>query len=164
MHIVLLGNRRREVAIWYDIIPYTEERLPSLGEGGWGRVLGRFLGDEWLPVWPPEGGFETVVDLRETEKGYELSAEVPGLKPEEIEVVLSGDLLTIKGEKREEREEDKGGYHLVERRFGSFHRSFRLPEAVEREHLSATHKDGVLRVVLPKLGKEESTRIEVKPS
>ncbi|MBI5523898.1 MAG: Hsp20/alpha crystallin family protein [Desulfarculus sp.] len=111
----------------------------------------RFFSGSLLPVEEKEEGFVPSVDFKETEEGYELSAEVPGLKPEEIEVSLTGDILILKGEKKEEHEETKGDYHLVERRYGSFYRSFRLPSEVERGKLSATHKDGVLRVVLPKV-------------
>jgi HSP20 family protein len=121
-----------------------------------------FFGGRWLAEEREEKTFVPTVDLRETEGGYELTAEVPGLKPEEIEVTLSGDILTIKGEKREEREEREGEYHLVERRYGSFYRSFRLPEEVERAGLSAVHKDGVLRVTLPKAAKVAPTKVEVR--
>lgn len=124
----------------------------------------RFFGGSLLPVEGKEEDFVPSVDLKETEEGYELTAEVPGLKPEEIEVSLTGDILVLKGEKKEEHEETKGDYHLVERRYGSFYRGFRLPEAVDRGRLSATHKDGVLRISLPKVKGEESVKVEVKPS
>lgn len=122
----------------------------------------RFFGGAFLPVEGKEEGFVPSVDFKETEEGYELTAEVPGLKPEEIEVSLTGDILVLKGEKKEEHEESKGGYHLVERRYGSFYRSFRLPLPVERGKLGATHKDGVLRVILPKVKGEEHVKVEVK--
>lgn len=125
-------------------------------------MVERFFTGALVPVEGEAGRFVPTVDLRETEEGYELTAEVPGLKPEEIEVTLSGDVLILKGEKKEEREETEGGYHVVERRFGSFYRSFHLPEPVDRERLAATHKDGVLRVSLPKAVAEKTTRVEVK--
>lgn len=127
------------------------------------RVWERFFG-EVIPVEPGEEGFVPSVDLKEGPEGYELVAEVPGLKPEDIHVELKGDVLILYGEKKEEREEEKGEYRLVERRCGSFYRSFRLPEPIERGKLSAVHKDGVLRVHLPKAHGEDSVKVEVKPS
>jgi HSP20 family protein len=121
-----------------------------------------FFGGSLITDRGEEAKFVPTVDIRETEEGYEVIAEVPGLKPEEIEVTLSGDVLTLKGEKKEEREETKGEYHLVERRYGSFHRSFRLPEPVARERLAATHKEGLLRVTLPKALGEKTTKVEVR--
>ncbi|MBI4798432.1 MAG: Hsp20/alpha crystallin family protein [Desulfarculus sp.] len=73
----------------------------------------RFFGGSLLPVEGKEEDFVPSVYLKETEEGYELTAEVPGLKPEEIEVSLTGDILVLKGEKKEGHEETKGDYHLV---------------------------------------------------
>ena len=109
-----------------------------------------------------ESAFVPAVDVKETEASFEVSAEVPGLKPEEIKVEYNDGLLTLSGEKREEREEDKGNYHVVERRYGSFSRSVRLPKEVDVEQLKASHKDGVLVVTLPKAAKSASKTIEVK--
>ncbi|MEW5914592.1 MAG: Hsp20/alpha crystallin family protein [Thermodesulfobacteriota bacterium] len=112
---------------------------------------------------PAQGGdFLPVLDIKETPEAFEVTAEVPGLKPEEIEVSLTGDILTIKGEKKEEKEEKKADYHLVERRYGSFVRSFRLPVDVVKGKVQATQKDGVLHLVLPKGKKEMATKVQVK--
>ena len=146
------------------------ELIPRSGFGSRGRlrrdfdgVLNRLFDEAKFPV---EGvkGFVPSVDFKETEEAFELTAEVPGLKPEEIDITLTGDLLTLKGEKKEETEKTEGDYHLVERSFGSFQRSFRLPGEIDRDNLKASHKNGVLRVVLPKTVKSGPTRIEVKPS
>lgn len=122
------------------------------------------LRDELVAGEKPEVGFSPLVDVKESPEGYEIVAEVPGLKPEEIHLELSGDVLILSGEKQEEREEEKGAWRLVERRHGSFRRSFRLPEPIERSRLSALHKDGVLRILLLKVGHEEPVKVEVKPS
>jgi HSP20 family protein len=106
--------------------------------------------------------FSPTVNIKEMDEAFEITAEVPGLKPEEIEVSLSGDTLTIKGEKKEEKEEKKGDYRVWERRFGKFSRSFRLPVAVKKEKIEAVHKDGVLKMNLPKEKKEASTKIKIK--
>lgn len=147
------------------------ELMPYSGFGSLGR-LRRDMDDLWKRFFDTEPGppalrgegfsFVPVVNVKETEEALEVTAEVPGLKPEEIEVSLTGDILTLKGEKKEEREEDRGDYHLVERRFGSFQRSFRLPMEVERDKLSAKHKDGVLSITLPKAKKQAATAIKVE--
>lgn len=148
----------------FELIPHTG--LRSLGR------LNRDVDELWKRFFDADAGsalpqraaaaFVPVVNVKETEEALEVTAEVPGLKPEEIEVNLSGDVLTLRGEKKEEREETKGDYHLVERRFGSFQRSFRLPYEVDRGSLAATHKDGVLTVTLPKVKKAAATTIKVE--
>jgi len=147
----------------YELVP-----LSGLRPARWlGRDLDRLWEGLWgdlLPGEKPEDGFWPVVDVKETPEAYEILAEAPGLKPEEIHVELSGDLLILSGEKKEESLEEKGQWRLVERRHGSFRRSFRLPEPIERGKLSAVHQDGVLRVHLPKVGREEPVKVEVKPS
>ena len=145
------------------------EILPYQGSGSLQR-LRRDMDDIWSRFFDSptslktggEGSFMPLVNLKETDQSIEVTAEVPGLKPEEIEISLAGDLLTLKGEKKEEKEEKKGGYHLVERRFGSFSRSFRLPVEVDRKKVEAKYKDGVLHLTLPKGAKESSTKIKVK--
>jgi HSP20 family protein len=146
----------------YSLLPYS-------GFGSLGRVKREFdgwlsdlFGEETLPAWSGEELFVPKVDVKETEEAIEFTAEVPGLKPEDIEVTLTGDVLTLKGEKKSEHEEEKENYHLVERSFGSFQRSFRLPVEVDREKLEATHKNGVLKVTLPKTPESGTARIEVK--
>ena len=120
-----------------------------------------FESPPWLaPI--KEGEFLPALNIKETPEGFEVTAEVPGLKPEEIEVSLTSDLLTIKGEKKEGKEEKKGDYHLVERRFGSFVRTFRLPVELDKEKVEAKQKDGVLHLTLPKGQKAATTKVQVK--
>ena len=147
------------------------ELMPFAGGGrSLGRLLrdmddlwGRFFDNSGLPLAQAEGpAFMPTVNVKETENAVEVTAEVPGLKPEEIEVNLTGNILTLKGEKKDEKEETQGSYHLVERRFGSFQRSFRLPMDLDRAKVQAKHKDGVLTVTLPKAAKETSTAIKVE--
>lgn len=104
------------------------------------------------------------VDMNEDEKSYKISAELPGMDEKDIEVVLSGDTLTIKGEKSQERE-DKGKNHfLAERCYGAFQRSFLLPEGVDRDKIDAKFTKGVLTVALPKSAEalKAKKKIEVK--
>ena len=90
------------------------------------------------------------VDLVEKDKEYEITAELPGLDDKNVEVKLSNGTLTISGEKREEREGKEKGYHLSERRYGSFRRSLRVPEGVDADKIEASFERGILTVRLPK--------------
>jgi HSP20 family protein len=90
------------------------------------------------------------IDLAEREKEYEITAELPGLAEKDVEIRLSNRTLTIKGEKKEQREEKQKDYYLSERRFGSFHRSFQLPDGVDTDKIEATFAKGVLTIKLPK--------------
>jgi HSP20 family protein len=89
-------------------------------------------------------------EVSETDKAVEVKAEVPGLAENEIKIELAEGLLTVKGEKQESREEKKKAYHVRERRYGSFSRSFRVPESVIEEDIAAELQKGVLSITLPK--------------
>lgn len=90
------------------------------------------------------------VDLVETEKAFELSAELPGVDAKDVDVTLADGILTIKGEKSEAKEEKDKGYYLSERRYGSFQRSLELPRGVDSEKIEANFSNGVLKLILPK--------------
>jgi HSP20 family protein len=113
-------------------------------------VRGREDDGEWLPS----------LDVAETKNEIVVKAEVPGLDPKDIDISLSDGLLTIKGEKKQEREEKEENYHLVERSYGAFTRSIQLPKEVQSDKISASYKNGVLKVTLPK--SEEAKKKEVK--
>lgn len=104
------------------------------------------------------------VDVVENEKAYELTAELPGMDEKNIEVKVVNGSLTIKGEKQEEKEEKKKDYYLQERTFGSFERSFGIPESVDADKIEASFKKGVLTVTLPKKAEAQkpAKKIEVK--
>lgn len=90
------------------------------------------------------------IDLTEDEKGYSITAELPGLEPDAIHVKISNGTLTISGEKSEEKKEEDASHHLSERRWGSFQRTLRMPENVEHEKIDAQFSKGVLTIHLPK--------------
>jgi HSP20 family protein len=90
------------------------------------------------------------VDIAEKDKGYEITAELPGMEESDIDVKYADGVLTIKGEKKEEKEEKKKDYYLSERRYGSFQRSFQVPENVAADKIDAKFANGVLTVRLPK--------------
>ena len=100
------------------------------------------------------------VDIFEEGDNFVVKAEIPGLKKEDIEVNLTGDMITISGEKKKEEKVEKKDYYRVERSYGSFTRSFRLPKEVQTDKAKATFKDGVLEVKVPKT--EEAKKKEKK--
>jgi HSP20 family protein len=104
------------------------------------------------------------IDVRESDKAFTIDAELPGMDEDDIELTLSDGLLTLKGEKKEEREEKKEDYYLSERRYGSFKRTFRVPDSVEQDEVSASFRKGVLTVAMPKSAKvrKEEKRIKIK--
>lgn len=109
-------------------------------------------------------GATPAVDVIEGEKAYELTAELPGMDEKNVEVKVVNDTLTIKGEKEEEKEEKEKDYYLHERTFGSFERSFDIPEGVDADKIEASFKKGVLTVTLPKKieAQKPTKKIEVK--
>lgn len=107
------------------------------------------------------GDWVPAVDISEDEKAYTIHADVPGVKPEEVEVELENGVLTLKGEREETRKEEQEGYKRVERVSGKFYRRFTLPETVDAEAISAKTEHGVLEIVIPKRTKPEPKRIKV---
>ena len=119
----------------------------DFGDGFWNRPfrsLARLERDLSTKLAAP------AVDVTETDKAYEITAELPGLDEKNIGVKVANGGLTIKGEKKEESEEKKKDYYVSERRYGSFERYFALPGSVNADKIEATFKNGVLKVVLPK--------------
>jgi HSP20 family protein len=109
-------------------------------------------------------GFSPRLDLEETEKEYRITAELPGMEEKDVEVLLTGNSITLKGEKKEEKEEKGRNYYHTERSYGSFHRSVPLPEGIEIEKVDAEFKNGVLTVKLPKTAQEKtkSKKVPIK--
>ena len=102
------------------------------------------------------------VDLTETDDALKVTAELPGLGDKDIEVIYADGALTLKGEKKEEREETKKDYYMSERRYGSFQRTFRLPAEVDENRIAAEFKNGVLTVTLPKTPSAKSAKKKIK--
>jgi HSP20 family protein len=104
------------------------------------------------------------VEVTEEKKSYRISAELPGVDEKDISLTLQDHMLTVSGEKKSEREEEKKDYHLSERRYGSFRRSFRVPDGVDEDRISANFDKGVMMIVLPKsaTAKPKGRQIPVK--
>lgn len=107
---------------------------------------------EWLPA----------VDVAETNNEVVVNVEAPGMDPKEFEISLKEGTLTISGEKKQEKVEGEEDYHLVERRYGTFTRSILLPQEVESDKISASYKNGVLTVTLPKSREAKKKEVKVK--
>jgi len=120
-----------------------------------------FFDEFALPEMADEKQWLPTVDISETDDQVIIRAEVPGLDKKDISITLSEGLLTIQGEKKQEKEEEKENYRFVERRYGSFSRSLRVPEGVDADKIEASYKDGVLKVAIPKSESEKSRKIEI---
>lgn len=106
--------------------------------------------------------FTPAVNVYEDQEGLELTAEVPGLEPKDVDLRIENGVLTIRGERKLEREDRKENYLRVERSYGTFLRSFTLPPTVDTERVKAEYKNGVLRVQLPKREEAKPRSIKVK--
>ena len=121
-----------------------------------GSLFGPFGGlPDAQPLRQRFGGMMPKVDVSESEREIQIVAELPGLKQEDVELNLDNDLLTLRGETSTSRDEKDKQYHLSERSYGRFERSFRLPETVDREKISASFENGLLTVTLPKSERTE---------
>ena len=136
----------------FDGLRREVDRLfEDFGAGIWRAPSRRSLSDV-EPFWRRELTFGTMpaVDVVENDKAYEITAELPGMDEKNVEVQFSDGVLTINGEKQEDKEEKKKDYYMSERRYGSFRRSFEVPDGVDVEKIEANFKNGVLSVTLPK--------------
>ncbi len=119
--------------------------------------LSRAFGDEGIArgAWMPN------VDIYENKDHIVLEAELPGMNREDFDLTVENNLLTLRGERRFEKKDEGDNYHRVERSYGSFTRSFTLPQTVSAEGATAEYKNGVLRVALPKREEVKARRIEI---
>ncbi|AFM24651.1 Hsp20/alpha crystallin family protein [Desulfomonile tiedjei] len=113
-------------------------------------LIQRFFGDEPFSLGITSKTFSPAVNISENENEILVTAEIPGIEKNDLDISLSGDVLTIKGEKKAEHEEKTENMHRIERSYGSFSRSFALPCEVQEDKINASYKDGVLSLKLPK--------------
>lgn len=107
-------------------------------------------------------GWSPAMDVMESDEEIVLKAELPGIELKDVEVLIKDNILTLRGERKFEKEEKKENYHRIERSYGVFQRSFTLPATVEQEKVKARMKDGILEVRLPKTKEEKSKKIEIE--
>jgi HSP20 family protein len=136
-------------------------RRPSTGWAGndmerfFERIFGEQLPSETGGVWSPS------VDVKEDEQHYIVNVELPGLKSSEIEVQVENNVLFISGERRMENKQEGENWHFVERSYGNFSRSFRLPKNVDSENVKASYTDGVLSISIPKSEEARARKVEI---
>jgi HSP20 family protein len=156
---------RRESLPFYRLRNEIDRLFDDFGTGSWLSPFRRAVFDA-EPFWRGEISWSKVpaVDIAETAKGYEITAELPGIDEKNVEVKYVDGTLTIKGEKKDEKEEKKENYYLSERSYGLFQRSFRVPDGVDADKVEASFKNGVLTVTMPKTSEaqKKEKRIEVK--
>ncbi len=125
------------------------------------RVFENFLNTDW-DLSERFGDVTPVMDVEETENDYRISAELPGLKKEDVKITFQNNTLTISGEKKAEKEKKEDSYHRMERTYGKFSRSVHIPGQVMADKIDAEFKDGVLNISLPKSEEAKPKQIEVK--
>jgi len=113
-------------------------------------------GDSDFTTWTP------AVDIAEHDDQFVVKVELPGVNKDDVKITLENNILTIRGEKKQEKETKKENYHRVERSYGSFQRSFTLPTTVKSDKIDAVYKDGILQIALPKAEEAKPKQIEVK--
>ena len=127
-------------------------------EGQFNRLFGELARDYDLF----DRGWAPAIDLNEAEHVYTLEADLPGMKKEEIDIRVVDNVITLKGDRKHETETKEQGYHRVERRYGSFERTFELPGGFDANKIDAHFDNGVLKVTLPKREESKPKQIEVK--
>ena len=143
----------------FEMIPWRARKELEALRREMDRLWEGFFGER---VFEPVEKWSPALDLAETKDNLVVTAELPGIDPKDISIDLSGDILTVRGEKKQEKEEKEENYHLIERRYGSFTRSIRLPVKIDEEKIKASYKNGVLKIVLPKSEEVKKKEIKIK--
>lgn len=155
-----------------DLMPWRKKDQPMVSAGRnpfedlhtqmnqlFDGFFDNFERSSWLPS--AAKGLSPSFDVAETDEAIEVTAELPGMDEKDIDVTLDENVLTIKGEKKEEHEERKKDYHVSERSYGVFQRSFSLPEGIEKDKVDAKFKKGVLHVTLPKAAEVKTDKKKI---
>ena len=137
--------------------PFTNLFRDDLGLAD--RDWSSFFGN---PLARQAASFSPAVDVVEQDNAYLLHAEIPGILPNEVDVQVENDVLTLRGERKHENQEQRDGYRRVERSYGSFSRSFVLPQGTNVENIEARVDNGVLTVTIPKVQTASTRKVEVK--
>lgn len=157
----------------FDLIPWRRRDAETSPDRSavdlWREMDGvfeRFFGDRGWPDRSMTREFVPALDVSENDGEFVVKAELPGIDPKEVDINLTGTLLTIKGEKKDEKEEKGDGFLRMERSYGRFSRSFQLPCEVQEDKIEAHYKNGVLDLKLPKAesAKRMSVKIQVQES
>jgi HSP20 family protein len=152
--------------VWQSFRNEMDRLFDRFGSGFGLPSLRRMLDFE-PPAWRSSLSFSApAIDMSEDEKAYKITAELPGMDAKDIDVSVTGDMLVLKGEKRQEKDEKDKNYHFSERSYGSFQRAFELPVSVDRNKIAADFSKGILTLTLPKTAEAQkpATKIDVKSS
>jgi len=130
----------------------------------WREAMNRLFEESLAPSWPfvESEARPLALDMSETDEALVIEGSLPGVKPEDIDISIVGSTLTIKGETKEEKDEDKGSYHYRERRYGAYQRAITLPVNVDVDKAESAFENGVLKLTLPKVEASKAKRIPVK--
>ncbi|HPA13797.1 MAG TPA: Hsp20/alpha crystallin family protein [Desulfobacterales bacterium] len=126
------------------------------------RLMFRLRKDFGMPFFKGIAGQVPSIDLSETESELIIKAKIAGLNPEDLDIVISGDMLTIKGELKQEFVKESENYHRTERRHGSFARTIQIPCRIRTEDVEASYKDEILTIVMPKCKPEKAPAVKIK--
>jgi len=151
-------NPLRDVTAWHPANEISPEFAAMQREldHAFNRFLGGTMEDNTPSHWMPP------VDIAEREKDYTIKIELPGVEKNDVKITIQKDVLTIRGEKKQEGEEKSGNYQRIERCYGSFQRSFTLPTSVSSDKIEASYDNGVLTINLPKVEEARPKEVEVK--
>ncbi len=126
------------------------------------RLFSRLWDDFGMPHFTRPSRNIPFIDLSETEDDLILKAEIPGLNPEDLDIYITDDILTIKGEMKQELVKEGENYHRMERRYESFSRSIQLPCRVMIEDVEATYREGIVTIIMPKCKPEITQKVKIK--
>lgn len=150
----MISRRSSYPTTWRAMVD-LENEMDRLMSSRWGS-LSRFSG-------LPEGfDFAPMSDFQETDKEYVLKMDIPGIKKQDVKIEVEGNNLTIRGERHEETEEKGAKLHYSEMTYGSFLRSFTLPQGIEESKVKAQYSDGVLKVTVPKSSKSTTKTVPIQ--
>lgn len=143
------------------IVPRASRLFDIMKMGVW-DALDRWFEDLRLPEFETSKFIVPAFDVSETDEHIIVKADLPGVDVKDIDISIVGNVLTVKGEKKQEKEEKNESYHRIERSYGSFSRSISLPAEVNPDAVEAVYKDGVLKLTIPKAEKSKPKKIEIK--
>ena len=136
----------------WNAVDQLRKEMDRLFDTGASQGNSNVVTSDWSPA----------VDVKETDQGFVIIADIPGVDPKDIEVHMENGILTIKGQRESEKKEEREGYKRIERSYGSFYRRFSLPDTANADKINAKSKNGVLEVTIPKHDKVQPRKIAVQ--
>jgi len=154
-------NPSKEMELWNSGFPVA--RSLERFQRDMNRMFDEFFrGDLFDTDWTRSISWNPAVDISESNDSYNIKAELPGLKNEDVKITLNNNVITIRGEKKSDGEKKGSNFHRIERQYGSFERSFILPGTVSSDKIEALFNDGILTVTLPKTEETKEKVVDIK--